>query len=140
MRNKTSRLEELFVNIVREEVSNMYHILDGLSQFADEEVNHYSHLGSDFGSTSHHNDVVFHYFWYLIGSRIGDMNGFSYMEYIVPGLIMMSVILTLIQMSHHHFSVLNSKNIEELAAPVPNYVVILGFVMGGGTGLTGELL
>lgn len=36
--------------------------------------------------------LYFIIFGSLIGSRIGDMNGFSYMEYIVPGLIMMSVI------------------------------------------------
>ena len=36
--------------------------------------------------------LYFIIFGSLIGSRIGQMNGFSYMEYIVPGLIMMSVI------------------------------------------------
>lgn len=36
--------------------------------------------------------LYFIIFGKMIGSRIGDMNGFSYMEYIVPGLIMMSVI------------------------------------------------
>ncbi len=36
--------------------------------------------------------LYFIIFGSLIGSRIGDMGGFSYMEFIVPGLIMMSVI------------------------------------------------
>src|SRR5690606_39968288 len=36
--------------------------------------------------------LYFVIFGNLIGQRIGDMGGFSYMEYIVPGLIMMSVI------------------------------------------------
>ena len=36
--------------------------------------------------------LYFVVFGNLIGPRIGDMNGFSYMQYIVPGLIMMSVI------------------------------------------------
>ena len=36
--------------------------------------------------------LYFVIFGSLIGSRIGEMGGFSYMEYIVPGLIMMSVI------------------------------------------------
>ncbi|MCA2448239.1 MULTISPECIES: ABC transporter permease, partial [Vibrio] len=36
--------------------------------------------------------LYFIIFGNLIGSRIGEMSGFSYMEYIVPGLIMMSVI------------------------------------------------
>lgn len=36
--------------------------------------------------------LYFIIFGNLIGSRIGDMHGFSYMQFIVPGLIMMSVI------------------------------------------------
>lgn len=36
--------------------------------------------------------LYFIIFWQLIGSRIGEMAGFNYMQYIVPGLIMMSVI------------------------------------------------
>ena len=36
--------------------------------------------------------LYFVIFGNLIGSRIGDMGGFDYMQYIVPGLIMMSVI------------------------------------------------
>lgn len=36
--------------------------------------------------------LYFVIFGSLIGARIGDMGGFSYMDYIVPGLIMMSVI------------------------------------------------
>jgi ABC-2 type transport system permease protein len=36
--------------------------------------------------------LYFLIFGTLIGSRIGEMGGFSYMEFIVPGLIMMSVI------------------------------------------------
>ncbi|WP_421297719.1 ABC transporter permease, partial [Aeromonas sp. 700722] len=36
--------------------------------------------------------LYFVIFGNLIGSRIGDMGGFTYMEFIVPGLIMMSVI------------------------------------------------
>ncbi|MBN3491317.1 MULTISPECIES: ABC transporter permease [Vibrio] len=77
--------------------------------------------------------LYFIIFGSLIGSRIGDMNGFSYMEYIVPGLIMMSVITnSYSNVASSFFSAKFQKNIEELlVAPVPNYVIILGFVMGG---------
>ena len=77
--------------------------------------------------------LYFIIFGSLIGSRIGDMGGFSYMEYIVPGLIMMSVITnSYSNVASSFFSSKFQRNIEELlVAPVPNYVIILGFVMGG---------
>lgn len=69
----------------------------------------------------------------LIGSRIGDMRGFTYMQYIVPGLIIMSVI------SHSYANVVSSfygskfqRHIEEmLVSPTPSYVIVLGFMAGG---------
>ncbi|MGR5193774.1 ABC transporter permease [Vibrio sp. WZ-1] len=77
--------------------------------------------------------LYFIIFGSLIGSRIGEMNGFSYMEYIVPGLIMMSVITnSYSNVASSFFSSKFQRNIEELlVAPVPNYIIILGFVMGG---------
>jgi len=79
--------------------------------------------------------LYFIIFGNLIGARIGEMNGFSYMEYIVPGLIMMSVITnSYSNVASSFFSAKFQKNIEELlVAPVPNYVIIAGFVMGGVT-------
>ncbi|KJY83635.1 ABC transporter permease [Vibrio galatheae] len=79
--------------------------------------------------------LYFIIFGNLIGSRIGQMNGFSYMEYIVPGLIMMSVITSSYSnVASSFFSAKLQKNIEELlVAPVPNYVIIAGYVMGGVT-------
>ncbi len=77
--------------------------------------------------------LYFIIFGNLIGSRIGTMNGFSYMAYIVPGLIMMSVITnSYSNVASSFFSAKFQKNIEELlVAPVPNYVIIAGYVMGG---------
>ena len=77
--------------------------------------------------------LYFVIFGNLIGSRIGQMNGFSYMQYIVPGLIMMSVITnSYANVSSSFFGSKFNKSIEELlVAPVPNYVIIFGFVMGG---------
>ncbi|EGU59772.1 inner membrane transport permease [Vibrio nigripulchritudo ATCC 27043] len=77
--------------------------------------------------------LYFIIFGSLIGSRIGEMGGFTYMEYIVPGLIMMSVITnSYSNVASSFFSSKFQKNIEELlVAPVPNYIIIAGFVMGG---------
>lgn len=77
--------------------------------------------------------LYFVIFGSLIGSRIGDMNGFSYMEFIVPGLIMMSVITnSYANVASSFFSAKFQRNVEELlVAPVPNYIIVLGYVGGG---------
>lgn len=77
--------------------------------------------------------LYFIIFGNLIGSQIGDMDGFRYMDYIVPGLIMMAVI------TNSYSNVVSSfygskfqRHIEEmLVSPVPNYLILLGFVGGG---------
>jgi len=77
--------------------------------------------------------LYFVIFGNLIGSQVGDVQGFSYMEFIVPGLVMMSVI----QNSYSNvvssfFGAKFQKNIEEMmVAPTPASVIILGFVAGG---------
>ncbi len=77
--------------------------------------------------------LYFVIFGNLIGSRIGEMNGFQYMEFIVPGLIMMAVI----QNSYSNvvssfFSQKFQRSIEELlVSPVPNYIILTGFIVGG---------
>ncbi|NRQ41027.1 ABC transporter permease [Rheinheimera sp. YQF-2] len=77
--------------------------------------------------------LYFVIFGSLIGSRIGDMGGFTYMEFIVPGLIMMSVITnSYANVASSFFSAKFQRNVEELlVAPVPNYIIVLGFVSGG---------
>jgi ABC-2 type transport system permease protein len=77
--------------------------------------------------------LYFVIFGSLIGSRIGKMGGFSYMEFIVPGLIMMSVITnSYSNVASSFYSTKFQKSIEELlVAPVPNYIIVLGY-MGGG--------
>lgn len=77
--------------------------------------------------------LYFIIFGNLIGSQIGDMGGFRYMDYIVPGLIMMAVI------TNSYANVVSSfygskfqHNIEEmLVSPTPNYLIVSGFVAGG---------
>ncbi len=77
--------------------------------------------------------LYFIIFGNLIGSRIGQMHGFSYMEFIVPGLIMMSVITnSYANVASSFYSAKFQRFIEEmLVAPVPNYVIIAGYVAGG---------
>ncbi|OCG41874.1 ABC transporter permease [Gilliamella sp. Bif1-4] len=77
--------------------------------------------------------LYFIIFGNLIGSRVGDMGGFSYMEFIVPGLIMMSVITnSYTNVCSSFFSAKFQRNIEEiLVAPVSTNILILGYVGGG---------
>ncbi|MCU7554554.1 ABC transporter permease [Alteromonas sp. ASW11-19] len=77
--------------------------------------------------------LYFIIFGSLIGDRIGQMGGFTYMEFIVPGLIMMSVITnSYSNVSSSFFSAKFQRNVEELlVAPVPTTVIILGYVGGG---------
>lgn len=79
--------------------------------------------------------LYFVIFGSLIGSRIGQMGGFSYMEFIVPGLIMMAVITnSYANVSSSFFSAKFQRNVEELlVSPVPTWVIIMGFVGGGVT-------
>ena len=77
--------------------------------------------------------LYFLIFGKLIGERIGSIDGASYMEYIVPGVILMSVI------SHSYANVVSSfystkfqRHIEELlVSPIPNWVILAGYVSGG---------
>jgi ABC-2 type transport system permease protein len=77
--------------------------------------------------------LYFIIFGNLIGSRIGEMGGFDYMEYIVPGIIMMSVINNAYaNVASSFFSAKFQNHIEELiVAPVPNYLILAGYVAGG---------
>jgi ABC-2 type transport system permease protein len=77
--------------------------------------------------------LYFIIFGKLIGSQIQSVHGFTYMQYIVPGLVMMSVMTSAYaNTSASFFGSKFSKSIEEiLVAPVPNYVVLLGYTFGG---------
>lgn len=77
--------------------------------------------------------LYFVIFGNLVGSRIGDMGGHSYMQFIVPGLIMMAVITnSYSNVVSSFFSVKFQRSIEELiASPVPNHVILAGYVIGG---------
>lgn len=77
--------------------------------------------------------LYFIIFGSLIGPRIGTMGGFGYMEFIAPGIIMMAVI------NNSYSNVVSSffgakfqRHIEEmLIAPIPDFVILAGYVIGG---------
>ena len=79
--------------------------------------------------------LYFIIFGNLIGPRIGQMDGFNYMEFIIPGLIMMAVI------TNSYSNVVSSfygskfqRHIEEMIiSPTPNYIILIGYVLGGVT-------
>lgn len=77
--------------------------------------------------------LYFIIFGSLIGSRIGQMGGYGYMQYIAPGLIMMSVITnSYANVVSSFFGARFGKHIEELlVSPLPNWLIVAGYVMGG---------
>lgn len=77
--------------------------------------------------------LYFVIFGNLIGPRIGDMAGHTYMDFIVPGLILMSVInSSYANVSSSFFGAKFQRSIEELqVSPVPDSIVLLGYVSGG---------
>ena len=77
--------------------------------------------------------LYFVIFGNLIGPRIGEMAGHSYMDFIVPGLILLAVITNAYaNVSSSFYSAKFQRSIEELqVAPVPHSIILLGYVGGG---------
>ncbi|MCG6859839.1 MAG: ABC transporter permease [Chromatiaceae bacterium] len=77
--------------------------------------------------------LYFVIFGRLIGERIGTMDGFDYLDFIVPGLVLMAVITNAYaNVVSSFYSSKFSRYVEEfLIAPVPNWVILAGFVSGG---------
>jgi ABC-2 type transport system permease protein len=77
--------------------------------------------------------LYFVIFGNLIGDRIGPMEGYDYMEFIVPGLIMMAVITSsYANVVSSFFSMKFQRSIEELlVSPTPNWVILTGYLAGG---------
>lgn len=69
----------------------------------------------------------------LIGPRIGTIEGVHYIQYIVPGLIMMSVITSAYaNVSASFYSLKFQNSIDEmLVSPLPNWILVIGFLAGG---------
>ena len=77
--------------------------------------------------------LYFIIFGEIIGSQIGDIDGYKYMDYIVPGLILMAVITNAYaNVVSSFFSAKFHHSVEEmLVSPLPNYIILLGFISGG---------
>lgn len=77
--------------------------------------------------------LYFIIFGQLIGSQIGAIAGYSYMDYIVPGLILMAVITNSYgNVVSSFYGAKFSHYVEELLiAPIPNSLILLGYVAGG---------
>ena len=77
--------------------------------------------------------MYFIIFGNLIGSRIGPMDDIPYIDYIVPGLIMMAVITnSYSNVASSFFSNKFQRSVEEMmVSPMPNWVILAGFVIGG---------
>jgi ABC-2 type transport system permease protein len=79
--------------------------------------------------------LYFIIFGSFIGSQLGDIDGYDYMAFIAPGLIMMSIITnSYANTVSSFFSTKFQRNIEELlVSPTPNWVMVLGYISGGMT-------
>ncbi|MFM1891340.1 MAG: hypothetical protein RLZ44_417, partial [Pseudomonadota bacterium] len=79
--------------------------------------------------------LYFIIFGKLIGAQIGEMDGFRYIDFIVPGLILMAVIAnSYANVVSSFYSSKFQRHVEELLiAPVPNWVILAGYVAGGVT-------
>jgi len=77
--------------------------------------------------------LYFIIFGNLIGRRIGEMGGYDYMQYIAPGLIMMSVITNSYgNVVSSFFGAKFGGHIEEMiVSPMSNATIIIGHVAGG---------
>lgn len=79
--------------------------------------------------------LYFVIFGNLVGRNIGEMGGVSYMQFIVPGLVMMAVITNAYSnVVSSFFGAKFQRSIEELlVSPVPHHVILIGFILGGVT-------
>jgi len=77
--------------------------------------------------------LYFIIFGNLIGRRIGEMGGQPYIDFIVPGLILMAVINNAYSnVVSSFFSSKFHRHIEEMVvSPTPNHVILTGFIAGG---------
>ncbi|MDW3094781.1 MAG: ABC transporter permease [Gammaproteobacteria bacterium] len=77
--------------------------------------------------------LYFIIFGNLIGSQLNDVKGHAYIDYIIPGMIMMSIITnSYANVVSSFYSSKFQKHIEEmLVSPMPNYIIIWGFLSGG---------
>jgi ABC-2 type transport system permease protein len=76
--------------------------------------------------------LYFVIFGAIIGRRVGEMGGMPYMDFIVPGLIMLSVITNAYgNITSSFFGAKFGKHVEELlVSPLPPWIILAGYVSG----------
>jgi ABC-2 type transport system permease protein len=78
--------------------------------------------------------LYFMVFGQILGSRIGDINGVPYMQFVVPGLVMLAVVTNAFSNVASTFfqSKFFMRSIDEiLVSPTPPWLLVLGFMSGG---------
>src|SRR3990167_4756225 len=77
--------------------------------------------------------LYFVVFGKFIGAQLAPIDGLSYIQFIVPGLIMMSVITSsyMNTVSTFYFAKWTHTLDEILVSPMPEWLIIAGFVSGG---------
>lgn len=77
--------------------------------------------------------LYFIIFGKLVGSQLAPISGYPYIQYLVPGLVLMSVMMNAYSnTSFSFFSGKFNRSIEELwVSPTPNWVILVGYVLGG---------
>jgi len=77
--------------------------------------------------------LYFIIFGNLIGRRVGQVGGYDYMQFIAPGLIMMTVITnSYANVVSSFFGAKFGKHLEELlVSPLPNWLIVAGYTGGG---------
>ncbi|MCZ6902165.1 MAG: ABC transporter permease, partial [Rickettsia endosymbiont of Ixodes persulcatus] len=77
--------------------------------------------------------LYFLIFGKFIGSQIHHIEGYAYIQYIVPGLVLMSIMTNAYANTASSFFLNKfNKSIDEMiVSPMPNFVILLGFMFGG---------
>ncbi len=77
--------------------------------------------------------LYFLIFGTVIGSQVRDIDGLNYMQYIAPGLIMISTLTNAYShVTSFVFGAIFQRSIEELlVSPTTNLVILLGYIFGG---------
>ena len=77
--------------------------------------------------------LYFVIFGQLIGSQLSNIAGYSYIDYIIPGIILMSIINNAYAnvVASFYMSKFSHFIEEMIVSPMPNYLILLGYVIGG---------
>ena len=117
MRNESNRLEELFIETIRIKMNKDLKLNIGITLWTltSKEIRRFMRIWVQTLVPPAVTILYFVIFGSLIGPRIGEMDGFDYVQFMIPGLIMMSVITgSYANVVSSFYSVKFQKSIEEL--------------------------